>query len=194
MDIIPENDVYTNTRNTKKIFLLTDFICVDCGAIFNSVYEDQCILCGDGDKEVKLDEHKEYRYKEYIHKEYRHYSSIKKCDHVSFITGKQSIDIRILLNFSADDIIALCDLHGCSTGSRSKMTINIMKKIYPYLDERINEKLIRKIIKRNTRKFWYIKDIDLELKNIKSKSRLKVIDASECIEVSNIKSLMDVKK
>lgn len=167
MDIIPENEVYTDTRNTKKTFLLTDAICIDCGAIFNSVYEDECILCDEGDKEAKVEEHKEYR---------------PKCNHRNFITGKQSIDIRILLDFHIEDIIALCELHGCSTGSRAKMTANIMKKIYPYLNERIDEMLIRKIIKRNSRSFWYIKDIDLALDNIKSQKRLKVVDVSECIE------------
>lgn len=179
MDVIPSDEVYTDTRNTKKTFLLTDFICIDCGAIFNSVYEDECILCDEGDQIAKAYSHKDNR---------------PMCNHINFITSKQSVDIRILLNFSAEDVIALCELHGCSTGSRAKMTANIMKKIYPYLDERIDEMLIRKIIKRNSRRFWYIKDIDLALESIKSKKRLKAVDASECIEISDIKNLKEARK
>lgn len=177
MDIIPENEVYTDARNTKKTFLLTDAICIDCGCIFNSNYEDKCVICDDDiniENEIKANK--------------------SKCQHRHFIIGKQSVDIRILLNFSAEDVIALCELHGCSTGSRTKMTANIMKKIYPYLDEKIDEILIRKIIKRNHRRFWYIKDIGVALESVKSKKRLKVVDASECVEINDIKSLKDAKK
>lgn len=179
MDVIPSDEVYTDTRNTKKTFLLTDAICIECGVIFNANYEDQCIICDEGDQIAKADSHKDNR---------------PRCDHRNFVTGKQSIDIRILLDFHIEDVIALCELHGCSTGSRAKMTANILKKLYPYLDERIDETLIRKIIKRNSRRFWYIKDIDLALESIKSKKRLKAVDASECIEISDIKSLKDARK
>lgn len=178
MDVVPSDEVYTDTRNTKKTFLLTDAICMDCGVIFNSNYEDQCIICED----YEIKENTEIK------------DNKPKCNHRNFVTGKQSVDIRILLDFHIEDVIALCDLHGCSTGSRAKMTANIMRKIYPYLDERIDEMLIRKIIKRNSKRFWYIKDIDLVLESIKSKKRLKAVDASECIEINDIKSLKDARK
>lgn len=178
MDIIPVDEVYTDTRNTKKTFLLTDAICIECGCIFNSNYEDQCVICENDlnkeDEEVK--------------------DNKPKCNHREFVMGKQSIDIRILLDFHIEDIIALCELHGCSQGSRAKMTANILKKLYPYIDERIDETFIRRIIKRNSKRFWYIKDIDTALEAIKSKKRLKAVDASECYEIGEIKSLKDARK
>jgi len=178
MDAIPKEEEYTDTRNTKKTFLLTDAICIDCGTIFNSVYEDQCVICDEGDQIDKADSHKDSR---------------TKCNHINFVTGKQSIDIRILLDFHIEDIMALCELHGCSQGSRVKMTANILKKLYPYLNERIDENLIRKIIRRNSKRFWYMKDIDTALQTIKSKKRLKAVDASECYEVKQIRSLKETK-
>lgn len=170
MEVVPSNEVFTDTRNTKKTFLFTDAVCIECGVIFNFHYEEQCVICDTGsDKDIK-------------------------CDHKNFITGKQSVDMRILLDFHIEDLMALCELHGCNMGSRAKMTVNIMKKLYPYMDDRINESLIRKIIKRNSKRFWYIKDIETALESVKSKKRLKVVDASECIEISDIKSLKKTKK
>ena len=46
MELIPNNEVFQeDKRNTKKMMLPTDAICSQCGVIFNSVYEDQCLIC-----------------------------------------------------------------------------------------------------------------------------------------------------
>src|SRR3990167_3524145 len=48
IDTIPKDEVFQeDKRNTKKMMLPTDAICANCGVIFNSVYEDECVICDD---------------------------------------------------------------------------------------------------------------------------------------------------
>lgn len=136
MELVPGRDVYdVDKRNTKKTFLATDAICTVCGAIINSNYVEDCVICDD---------------------------SHNSCDHKDFITGRQSVDLRILLDFHIEDLKALAELHGCSEGGgRTKTVAGLMKKLYSnLLDKRINDVLIRKIVLRNRKKFWFWRDID----------------------------------
>ena len=168
MDIIPGNEVFQpDKRNTKKTLLPTDSICIDCGIIFNSVYEDRCVICDKpGAKEIGA--------KEIDRDEY-------ECEHKEFISGRESVDLRILLDYHIEDLRALCEIHGCSGGSRSKMTISILKKLYPALDERINDNLIRKMIKRNHKRFRFWRDIEDAIVRAKKSGKIRLVDVDECI-------------
>ena len=156
MELVPDKDVYeADKRDTKKRFLTTDAICTKCGAIINSFYDDSCIICN-GDEDI--------------------------CDHSDFIVGHQSVDLRILLDFHIEDLKALADLHGCSEGSgRTKTVAGLMKKLHTNLDKRINDTLIRKIILRNRKKFWFWRDIDSAMSKVKKPKGIPLVDAKECI-------------
>lgn len=161
MDIIPDKDVYkADTRNTKKTLLPTDAICIRCGVIFNSTYEDKCVICED-DEIV--------------------------CTHSEFISGRESVDLRILLDYHIDDLRALCEIHGCPSGSRSEMTICILKKLHSSLDKRIDNTLIRKMIKRNHKRFRFWRDIEDAITRAKKSERIILIDAEDCLEITDIK-------
>lgn len=161
MDIIPDKDVYkADTRNTKKTLLPTDAICIKCGVIFNSTYEDKCVICED-DEIV--------------------------CTHSEFISGRESVDLRILLDYHIDDLRALCEIHGCPGGSRSDMTICILKKLHSSLDKRIDNILIRKMIKRNHKRFRFWRDIEDAIARAKKSERIVLIDAADCLEMTDTK-------
>lgn len=156
MDIVHEKDV-RKIINTKKRFLPRDGICIRCAAIINSVYENQCIICD--------------------------------CGSNNFIIGNLSIQIRSLLNLEIYDLEALNELRGYSAGSRSKMVINILRSSHT-LDslnnKGINEELIRKIILRNRKKFFYMKNLDNIIRKTKKYIKtdkpinIKLIDIEDC--------------
>lgn len=158
MELIPARDVYgADNRDSKKRFLETDGICTKCGVILNTNHENKCIICED-QKDT--------------------------CDHSEFITGVQSVDLRILLDFHIEDLKAISELHGCSGGSgRSKTVAGIMKKLHANLDKRIDDLLIRKIIMRNRKKFWFWRDIDNAICKAKKSRGIPLISAEDCIEV-----------
>jgi hypothetical protein len=162
MELVQSKDVYdADKRNSKKRFLTTDAICVRCGTIINSCYEDDCFICDD---------------------------STETCDHSEFITGHQSVDLRILLNFRIEDLKALAELHGCSEGSgRAKAVAGLMKKLHVNLDKRINDILIRKIILRNRKKFWFWKDLDDAVIKAKKPKGIQLVDPKDCTEVKEIR-------
>ncbi len=162
MELVQSKDVYdTDNRNSKKRFLPTDAICTKCGTIINSCYEDACFVCED-DTEM--------------------------CDHSEFITGHQSVDLRILLNFRIEDLKALAELHGCAEGSgRAKAVAGLMKKLHADLDKRINDILIRKIILRNRKKFWFWKDLDDAVIKARKPKGIQLVDPKDCREVKEIK-------
>lgn len=176
MDIIPSSEVFQpDKRNTKKMLLPIDAICVKCGTIFNSYYEDDCVTCiGPEDKNNK----------EKVDKE--NSKSENTCDHKEFISGRESVDLRILLDFHMEDLRALCELHGCSLGGRSKIVINIMKKLYLILDSRIDELLVDKMMKRNKKRFHYWRDIEDAMKRAKKSEKIKLVSAEECVEITEI--------
>lgn len=158
MDLIPANEIFqSDKRNTKKTILPTDAICIRCGVIFNSVYEDQCVICDDTEE---------------------------RCLHEEFITGIESVDLRILLDYHMEDLRALAELHGVEGGSRGKMTIRIMEKLHSSLDKRINENLVRKMIKRNSKKFRFWKNIEDAILKAKKSKGITLISAEDCIEIT----------
>ena len=160
-DLVSSDDVKEKeTRNTKKTLLPTDAICVKCGAIFNNYYEDQCIMCNDDDHIEEM------------------------CDHKEFITGRESVDLRILLDYRMEDLQALAELHGCAEGgSRGRITIKIMEKLHSSLDKRIDDNLIRKMIKRNNRKFRFWTDIEGAIYRAKKSWNIALVSADDCIEI-----------
>lgn len=170
IELVPNSDVYVDDkRNTKKMLLETDAVCVDCGAIFNAYYEDSCVICDipGGNDDVQ-----------------------NVCKHEEFIVGRESVDLRILLDYHMEDLKALCEVHGCSeAGGRGKMAINIMKKLHPALDKRIDELLIRKMIKRNSRRFRFWKDIKDAISRAKKSEKIRLVSADECMELVDIPGL-----
>ena len=186
IDTIPQDEVFQeDKRNTKKMMLPTDAICAQCGVIFNSVYEDECVICEDF-RETK----DETKGKEDVEKPIISFVEEKEddgqevCKHEDFIKGRQSVDLRILLDFHVEDLRALCEIHGCPEGgSRGKMVINIMKQLYSNLDKRIDERLIRKMIVRNRKKFRFWKDIEDAIGRAKRPGKIKLVSADDCIEI-----------
>jgi hypothetical protein len=188
IDLISKEEVFQNDkRNTKKMMLPTDAICAQCGVIFNSVYEDQCLICEDF-SDIKKDMKNEIKAKPVIRfVEEKAEECQEVCDHTDFITGRQSVDLRILLDFHLEDIRALCEIHGCSEGgSRGKMVVNIMKHLHSNLDKRIDERLVRKMIIRNRKKFRFWKDIEDAIGRAKKPGKIKLVSADDCIEITEI--------
>jgi hypothetical protein len=142
-DLKKEEEEEKDKRNTKKRFLLTDGVCLTCGCINNTVYDKECVVC------------------------------YCKCGNSEFIYGKISVDLRKLLDFKIDELRDLCEIRELSMGTRAKMTVSLLrdfnyKKGYKF-DERVNEFLIRKILKRNKRKFRFTVDIESEIKKVNKK-------------------------
>ncbi len=118
-----------------------------------------------------------------INSVYEEQCIICDCGSNNFITGFISIQIRSLLNLEIYDLEALNELRGYGTGSRPKMVINILKSS----NKKINEELIRKIIIRNRKKFFYMKNIDNIITKTKKQIKLnkpvniQIIDIEDCI-------------
>lgn len=205
IDIISKNEVLQeDKRNTKKMMLLTDAICAQCGVIFNSVYEDECVICDDyreikdgikyGTKnEIKDETKNEIKDKEDVEEPIIRFVEEKEddgqevCQHEDFIKGRQSVDLRILLDFHVEDLRALCEIHGCSEGgSRGKMVVNIMRQLHSNLDKRINELLVRKMIIRNRKKFRFWKDIECAINKAKRPGKIRLVRAEECLDITEI--------
>lgn len=139
-DLVPESEMEKeDTRDSKKRYLVTDAICCICGCINNYFWEKKCVIC--------------------------------KGDRRNFISGKIGVDIRLLIGFHLEDLKALCEIEGISQGTRAKMVVGILKKFYgkskkisggsiDNIDRRIDERLVRKIITRNKRAYWYLIDIE----------------------------------
>ena len=191
IDTIPKDEVFQeDKRNTKKMMLPTDAICAQCGVIFNSVYEDECVICEDF-QEIKDETKDDTKGKEDVEKPVIRFVEEKEdddqevCQHQDFIKGRQSVDLRILLDFHMEDIRALCELHGCPEGgSRGKMVINIMRQLHSNLDKRIDERLVRKMIVRNRKKFRFWRDIECAISKAKRSGRIELVSADDCIEIT----------
>lgn len=165
MELIPDSEMAEeDTRNTKKRYMVTDAICLKCGIIFNSYWEDQCVICYDIEKD-----------REYI------------CDHRDFIVGKQSVGLRKLLDYHLEELRVLCDIHGLSLRSRPEMAYDLMKKMHSSLDKRITIEVIRKVIIRNRKRFWYVQDIDDAIHKIR-RSNIRLLNKEECIEEKMVKA------
>lgn len=152
MDIVPKDEVAKeDLRNSRRRFLQTDSICSICGAICNSIYEERCLICD--------------------------------CGSTSFISGDIGVNLRLLLNFHYEDLRALCEIHGVIYGNRAGMVVRILKELsnerLVEFDIRINEELIRRIIKRNHKKFWFIKDIEDAVYRVRKKCNIHLVDERE---------------
>jgi hypothetical protein len=208
IDIISQNEVLQeDKRNTKKMMLPTDAICAQCGVIFNSVYEDECVICEDN-REIKneikedikeeikdvekpvirfVEDKKDSKDKDKKDSKDKDKEGDEVCEHTDFIIGRQSVDLRILLDFHVEDLRALCEIHGCSEGgSRGKMVVNIMRQLHPNLDKRIDELLVRKMIVRNRKKFRFWKNIEDAINRAKKPGKIKIIDAEDCLDITEI--------
>ena len=151
IDIVqPQDVIREDTRNTKRRYLQTDSICSVCGAIVNSFYEDRCLVCD--------------------------------CGGTSFISGKIGVDLRLLLDFHIEDLKAICEIHGVRCGSRVQIIVAILKDLSNkrLLDDKINERLIRKIIIRNRKKFWFVKDIGDAVSRAR-KCNIKLVDEKDVL-------------
>lgn len=193
IDIISKNEVLQeDKRNTKKMMLPTDAICSKCGVIFNSVYEDECVICDDY-QEIKDGIKDKTKDKEDVEEPIIRFVEEKEdngqevCQHEDFIKGRQSVDLRILLDFHVEDLRALCEIHGCSEGgSRGKMVINIMRQLHSSLDKRIDERLVRKMIIRNRKKFRFWRDIEDAIGRAKRPGKIRLVRAEECLDITEI--------
>jgi hypothetical protein len=193
MELIPNNEVFQeDKRNTKKMMLPTDAVCAKCGIIFNSVYEDSCLICEDfqdtkEDVKERTEEIKEEEKPVIRFVEEKDEGGKEVCQHTDFITGRQSVDLRILLDFHVEDIRALCEIHGCPEGgSRGKMVVNIMRHLHSNLDKRIDEHLVRMMIIRNRKKFRFWRDIESAISKAKRSERIELVSADDCIEITEL--------
>ena len=118
-------------EKTDKSYSDVDSICIKCGTIINSYWEDNCVIC--------------------------------LCGSSNFVSDKIAIDIRKLLNKHLDDLKVICILHDIALGSRYKIVYEIIKRLYPFQcgkENKITERLIRLMVLRNRRKFWFVVDIE----------------------------------
>lgn len=143
MEHLDSSDIGSiDDRHDRRLYLESDFICLNCGVIFNSCYQENCIICTVHD---------------YVH----------ECGCNEYVTGKLSISIRSILDFNIEDLKALNSIYGYNSSSRAKMVVNIITSMYPDLDKRINDRFIKKIILRNHKKFSFLRDIDAAMKSVK---------------------------
>ena len=132
MELVSEEDVVEeDKRNSKKRYLPTDAVCTVCGCINNFYYYDQCTICA------------------------------CKCGSHLFIAGKLGIDLRLLLDLDIDEIKMMCETRGLLYGTRSEMTVKLLREFHWFegFDDVITVSLIRKILKRNKKKFRFTFDI-----------------------------------
>lgn len=149
MKLVSEHDVVKtrdDKRNSKKRYLTTDGVCFRCGAIVNYNFQLRCILC---------------------------------CGSEEFLVGEYGQVLRELLELDIEKLKAICELRGISgcSRSRSRMVLGLFKVIFPKLtkvDSRIDEMLISKIITRNRKKFWFVRDIEEAICSIRRNSNKAV--------------------
>ncbi len=150
LDIVqPQDVIKEDKRNSIRRYLQTDSVCSICGAIVNSFYEDRCLVCD--------------------------------CGGTSFISGKTGVNLRVLLDFHLEELRGLCEIHGVRYGGRAQMVIRVLRKIDrvgKVDDNRIDEMLIRKIIIRNRKRFWFVKDIDDAVSRVR-KCNIRLVDEKD---------------
>lgn len=162
MDLISKDEVETeDKRNSIKRFLETDGICVTCGAIVNNYWEDKCLVCSCGGTGTD-----------------------------NFIGGKTGVNLRLLLRFHIEELKAISEIHGVSIGGRAKMVVGVLRDMEEKdskrfrFDNRIDEGLIRKIIARNKRCFWFVKDIESAVIKVRY-CNIKLVDEKDMMKDDN---------
>lgn len=146
LNVIPENEVEKiDNRNTKKKYLETDSICLECGAILNSYYEDKCTICSCSGTDFVSGK---------VGIDIRTYLGF----HIEDLIGMCEIN-GIGTGTRAKMVLGLIKkFHSNSCAIR---------------DKRINEFFIRKIITRNKKKFWFLVDIENEMCKIRTSKFMK---------------------
>lgn len=92
-----------------------------------------------------------------------------ECGGKDLITGKVVVTLRLLLDFSFNDLRELAVLRGCRTGNRARTIIELIRIIHPGVVTKytvVNESLVRKIIKRGKKSLWYLRDIDTTMRKV----------------------------
>ena len=154
ISLVPQDEVIKeDKRNSKKRFLPTDAVCVSCGCVNNHFWYNDCIICK------------------------------CKCGNSDFIYGKLSIDLRLLLDFHIEDLRNLCEIRRLYFGSRASMTIRLLKEFHKErFDNRINELLIKKIMKRNIKKFRFTVDLTEAVCKVKREIKLKLVGIEDVLK------------
>jgi hypothetical protein len=142
IDLVSRDEVIDeDKRNSKKRYLPTDAICVRCGCVNNGYWESECVICS------------------------------CKCGGHDFIAGKLGIDLRLLLDLKIDEIRMMCESCdvACGNKSRAEMTVLLLREFHWFqdFDRLITKELIRKILKRNKKKFRFTLDIESEVIKVK---------------------------
>lgn len=158
LDLVSKNEVIKeDRRNTRKRFLETDAVCLTCGCINNHRYYNSCIVCS------------------------------CKCGSSQFISGKISIDLRLLLDFNIEDLKGLCEIHGIFSSSRASMIVRLLKVLYhdkiDRFDERVNEILVRKIMTRNKRKFRFTIELMDAVDKVKRNIKLNLVKEEDILRI-----------
>lgn len=163
MKVVPAEHVLKekekDKRNTKRRYLCTDGICLHCGCIVNFCYAKRCLLC---------------------------------CGSEEFLVGEPGRVLRELLELNIEQLKIFCDIRGGSgCGSRSEIVLEIFRLLFPKLtkvDNRINELFIRKIIYRNRKRFWYVKDIEIAIIKVRQNRHcsIKLVDEKDMKRDGNI--------
>lgn len=159
INLIPSHEVAEeDRRNSKWRYLPTDGICTICGAINNLKGTDNCVIC-------ECD-----------------------CGNNSFIYGQLSMDLRKLLNFHIEDLRDLCEIRGIHGTSRVQMTVRLLRDFHDErgnryrFDDRVNELLIKKVLKRNIKKFRFTVDIDCAVRRVKKEIKLKLVEEKDVLK------------
>lgn len=156
IEIIPGDEVVKeDKRNSKKTYLPTDALCVRCGCINNHFWYSDCVVCecNCGNDDI-------------------------------FIAGKLGIDLRLLLDLGIEEIKMMCETRGYSCSTRSVMTVRLLRDFhwFPDFDKIITKELIRKILKRNKKKFRFTVDLVNEVSKIKKDIRFKLVDEKDMLK------------
>jgi hypothetical protein len=104
-----------------------------------------------------------------------------KCGSAEFISGKICVDLRSLMDLKMEQLENLCEIRNIPIGTKAQMIIRLLKDFdRKVFDKRIDEPLIRKIIKRNKKKFRFT--VDLVQTKSSTGFKLKLLDAKDVRE------------
>jgi len=152
--LVQENEVAKeDKRNSKQRYLETDAVCLSCGCINNHHYYNSCVVCR------------------------------CKCGNSEFIYGKISIDLRLLMDLDVEELKSMCEIRGIYTGSRASMTVRLLREFHKdAFDKRVNEQLIKKIMKRNKKKFRFTVDITEAVCKVKKEIKLALVREEDVLK------------
>jgi len=120
------------------------------------------------------------------------------CGSNEFLVGESSRVLRELLELDIEQVRVANELRGGSrSGSRTKMTLELFKLIFPKLsrtDNRINEFFIVKIMYRNRKRFRYLADIESAILDIRKQAnkRWRKVVIPKYIRLVDVKDMVEV--